>query len=317
MNQTTRIILSSVIALTYVLVVKPQKMYAQNATAQTYFEYPKVPDNIETLTERSNFFIEHFWERCNMKSAFSSKAKMAEAFNDYISFMPYADASVVHSSIDRLIASVSKNPQNLLTLAEIAEGTLYADTARIACDECYLPFAQAVANNRKISKAEKARFEYQANALSASQVGMTAPELVYTRPDGTKGKLSELTPGAYVLLFFNDPDCTECELARVRLSADANLNDLVTSGKIIVLSIYPGEPDDDWRDRTSVYNSRWEVGAVPDADESYDMRNPPVIYYLNGEHKILSKTFDIDNLIEAFRQVNAKISKVNSQTIDR
>ncbi len=312
MNKITRIIINAVFTVAYILITPPQEMYAQNNTEQTYFEYPKVPDNLETLTERSNFFIENFWKRCNMKSAFSSRAKMAQAFNDYISFMPYADAKVVHASIDKLIADVSKNPKNLLTLAEIAEGALYADTARIACDECYLPFAQAVANNRKISKAEKARFEYQATALASSQVGMTAPELAYTRPDGTKGKLSELTPGAYVLLFFNDPDCTECELARIRLSADANLNDLVSSGKIIVLSIYPGEADDEWRDRTSVYNSRWEVGAAPDADEYYDMRNPPVIYYLNGDHTILSKTFDIDNLIEAFRQVNAKISKGNS-----
>ncbi|MBD5226253.1 MAG: DUF5106 domain-containing protein [Bacteroidales bacterium] len=305
------IIITLLFVFAYIFAIPSQKIFAYTTNGQTYFEYPKVPDNLETLTERSNFFIEHFWDRCNIKSAFSSRAKITEAFNDYVSFMPYADANVVHTSINNLIKEVSKNPKNLLTLAEIAEGTLYADTARIACDECYLPFAQAVVDNRKISKAEKARFEYQANALAASQVGMPAPELIYTRPDGTEGKLSDLAKGAYVLLFFNDPDCTECELARVRLSADSNLNDLVSSGKIIVLSIYPGEPDDEWRDKTSVYNSRWEVGAVPDADEFYDMRNPPVIYYLNNEHTILSKTFDIDNLIEAFRQVNAKMSKGN------
>lgn len=287
-----------------------------NDMPDTYFEYPKVPENLETLTERSNFFIENFWKRCNMKSAFSSRARMEGAFNDYVSFMPFADATVVHASIDKLIADVSKNPKNLLTLAEIAEGAFYADTARMVCDECYLPFAQAVANNRKISKAEKARFEYQANILAGSQVGMAAPEIVYTRPDGTSGKLSDIADGAYVLLFFNDPDCLDCELARIRLSADANLNDLVSAGKIKVLSIYPGEADDEWRDRTTVYNNRWEVGAAPDVDELYDMRNPPVIYYLNDQHVILSKTFDIDNLLEAFHQVNAKMRKSPAKNID-
>ena len=282
---------------------------AQETVPETYFEYPKVPENLESLNEKSNFFIENFWKRCNMKSAFSSRQKMEGAFRDYVSFMPFADAEVVHNSIDRLISEVKKNPKNLLTLGEIAEATLYSDTAKMVCDECYLPFAKAIAENRKISKAEKARFEYQASALAGSHVGMTAPDFEYNRPDGTSGRLSELPNGAYVLLFINDPDCTECELARMRLSADVNLNDLIDSGNLVVLSIYPGEPTDDWKDRTTVYNKKWIVGAMPEIDELYDMRNPPVIYYLNGQHKILSKNFDIDNLLEAFRQVNAKMNK--------
>ena len=290
----------------------PQRVAAQD-TPETYFEYPKVPENLESLYERSNFFIENFWKRCNLKSAFSSRQKMEEAFRDYVSFMPYADADIVHNSIDRLIKEVSKNPKNLLALGEMAEAQLYSDTAKILCDECYLPFAQAVASNRKISKAEKARFEYQASALAGSQVGMTAPDFTFTRPDGTKGKLSELPQGAYVLLFINDPECTECELARIRLSADVSLNDLIDTGKLVVLSIYPGEPDEQWKDRTTVYNKKWIVGAMPEIDELYDMRNPPVIYYLNGQHEILSKTFNIDNLLEAFRQVNKKMTKPTTQ----
>lgn len=273
----------------------------------TYFQYPQVPENLENLSDRANFFIENFWQRCNFKSAFSSRQKMEQAFSDYVTFMPYADAEVVHKSIDNLIAQVSKNPKNLLTLGEIAENTLYGDTAKIVCDECYLPFAKAVAENRRIGKAEKARFEYQAKALAGSQVGMVAPDFTYTTPQGTSGKLSELPDNAYVLLFINDPDCDECELARVRLAADPNLNDLIESGALKVLSIYPGEVNDEWIERTKIYNPKWVVGANPDIDTIYDMRQPPVIYYLNKKHEILSKSFNIDNLLEAFRQVNTKI----------
>ena len=293
-------------------VVAPLLANAQIVNDNQYFPYPVVPDNLTTLSERSGFFIEHFWDHCNFKSAFSSVQRMQKAFNDYIELMPYADAEAVHRSIDNLIKNVSKNPGNLLTLAEMAEGALYSDTAAIVCDECYLPFAQAVATSKKISKAEKSRFEYQAKALSGSQIGMTAPDFTFTSPNGGQGRLSDMPAGAYVLLFFNDPDCDECELARVRLAADFNLNDLIDRNLIKVMSIYPGEPTDEWKASTSTYNPKWIVGAAPEIDEIYDMRNPPVIYYLNGSHTILSKTFAIDNLLEAFRVVRNKMSSADN-----
>ena len=98
----------------------------------------------------------------------------------------------------------------------------------------------------------------------------------------------------------------------MRLAADFNLNDLIDRGLIKVLSIYPGEPTDEWKASTSTYNPKWIVGAAPEIDEIYDMRNPPVIYYLNGSHSILSKTFAIDNLLEAFRVVRNKMSTTNN-----
>lgn len=296
------------------VILSCQCILAQTSAEDKYFPYPTIPEDLVSLTDRSNFFIENFWNHCNFKSAFSSRARMNGAFNDYITFMPYADADVVHASIDKLIKNVSKNPKHLLALAEMAEASLYSDSASIVCDECYLPFAQAVAANKKISNAEKARFEYQAKALSGSQVGMTAPDFTYVTPDGGSGKLSDMPAGAYVLLFFNDPDCDECELARVRLAADFNLNDLIDRNLIKVVSIFPGTPDEEWIAKTGTYNKKWVVGAAPEVDELYDMRNPPVIYYLNGNHQILSKTFAIDNLLEAFRVVRGKLSAKETHT---
>lgn len=271
------------------------------------FEYPNIPESIENFTERSNYFIENFWKRANLKSAFSHLSKLNEAFLVYANLMPHADATVVHRSIDGLIKEVNKNPKNMLSLAEIAEGAFYADTARIQCDECYLPFARAVAANGKIGKAERARFEYQAKALEHSQVGMTAPDIRWRTPEGTTGSLSELPQRAYVLLFVNDPDCDDCQLARTRLQADFNLNMLLDKGLIKVVNIYPGEATDEWKAQTAGYNKRWIVGATPDIDEILDMRQTPTFYYLNPKHEILSKTLSVDGLLEAFASVRRKM----------
>lgn len=275
---------------------------------ETLFPYPVAPEDLETMTERTNYVIEHFWDRCNMKSAFSTKLKLQKAFNDYVDIMPYADAETVHKSIEKLISSVKKEPKNLLTLAEFAESKLYSDSAEMISDEVYLPFAQAVADCKKIKSAEKARYAHHARVLSGSQVGMKAPDFTFTAADGSKQNFNDIT-GGHIILFFNDPDCDECRFTKIRLSDDYNINELIASGLLKVVSIYPGDADQQWIDSASKAPENWITGAAPDVDQSYDMRNPPVIYYLDPTHKILSKSMTIDQLIHAFAVINSKISK--------
>lgn len=277
------------------------------AVAQnTLFQYPEAPDTMTVMTDRCTYVVEHFWDRCNFNHAFTVKDKLNGAFADYIQLIPYAEAPVVHKSVEKLISKVEKNPAQLLTLAEMAEGYLYSDTAKVICDEVYYPFANAVANHKKIKSADKARFVAQARILGGSQVGMTAPDITYVDKDGIKHKLSEL-PAGYVILFFNDPDCTDCMITRVRLSADYNINQFIEKGQLHIVSIYPGSPTDkEWIDGQSRIPSNWIAGASEEADMMYDMRNPPVIYYLNNKHKILSKSMTADQLINAFQTINTR-----------
>lgn len=274
--------------------------------ADTLFPYPQAPESLTSMEERCSFVVERFWDRCNINQAFSSRTRLQSSFNDFAQLIPYANAQVVHQSIDKLIDRVKKNPQQLLAFAEMAEGAFYADTAKIICDEAYYPFARAVADNKKIKSAEKARFAAQAKILSGSQVNMTAPDFSYVTPDGATHKLSDL-PSGYVILFFNDPDCSDCMMARVRLAADYNINDFVKRGQLNVVSIYPGDPaDEEWKEVASRLPDNWIKGACADVDQIYDMRNAPVIYYLNNKHVILSKTMTASQLIDAFREINTR-----------
>lgn len=282
---------------------------AQSASAPaTLFPYPTAPDELETLSDRTNYLVTHFWDRCPMQSAILKRDEFKKAFLDYISFMPYAEAHVTHESIDKLIAAYSKQPEHMLTLAELAEEAVYNGESDFVSDEIFLAFANPVIENKKINKTKKARIAHEAKVVGQTQVGQPAPELNYTLPDGTKGNLSS-TKGSHVLLFVNDPDCEDCMMARVRLSADNNINDLLDSGLLKIVSIYPGDYSAEWAQQVANYNKRWIIGACPDIDEIYDLRSSPALYYLNPKGEILSKTLDVSNLLEAFRHVNNKITK--------
>lgn len=282
---------------------------------ERYFPYPEPPENLTTLEERTSYLVEHFWERCNFKSAFSSQTKFAQAFDDYISFMPYADGRVVHESIDRLIKEVKKNPKNMLTLARLAESRLYDGESDYTSDELYLPFARAAVASKGIPAADRKHFEEHISALEHTIVGAPIADLTLTLPDGSRRQLSEMT-GHYTLLFIDRPGDMDNLLARTRLSADTSINELIADGYLQVIILTPSAPDDAWRASVADYPSNWTVAASPEAATNLDMRYVPTIYYLNRDNLILSKTLETENLLGAFHVVlsNRKAKNAASST---
>ncbi len=265
---------------------------------ETYFPYPTPPESLTTLGDRTSYLVEHFWDRCDLKSAFSARAKLAGAFNDYVSFMPYADAEVVHRSIDKLISQVKKDPKHLLILGEMAENALYGDSAEMVSDEAYLPFAKAVAGCKKIPGEQRARFEHQARVLAQSQTGQVFPELQLTGADGTAKNISAITT-PYTIVFINDPDCSDCRMARVRLATNYDAQRLINSGSLTIVSVYPDAPDELWSESIADYPATWVVTASADVDDRVDMRSTPTFYFLDSAKKIVAKNIPVDNIINA------------------
>lgn len=274
---------------------------------KTLFLYPTAPEYLTDFRQKCNYSTWHFWDNANLKSAFSSRLKMKEALQDFISLAVHASPDTTYATIDKLIENVRKTPANMLTLGELAEEVLFSDSAEIYSEELYLPFAKGVAETKKIPSANRLRFERQARILGHTQVGMIAPDFTFTKPDGSKGKLSDgLTKRT--ILIFHYPDCDDCRMTLVRLSADYNLRELIEKGYLNVFTIYPAEPDKEWKDAVSSYPETWIKGASADVDEMYDISETPTILYLDPNGKILSKTIDKSRLINMIRMLNMNVA---------
>ncbi|MCM1163026.1 MAG: DUF5106 domain-containing protein [Muribaculaceae bacterium] len=281
---------------------------AQTDASQTdrYFQYPIVPDSIRTFSGRCDYLAEHFFDFCDLGKAFSNRARMGEEFKTYLTIIANATPKTAIKNAADLMKKLEKQPKDQVYLANIAEGMLYGDTARAWIDDLYLPFAEAVASNRRVDKAEKARFAQQATILKNNMVGTQAPEIEFTLPDGST---SRLTPDStqVTVLFFNDPDCSGCSMARVRLSADISTNELIKEGKLRVVAISLVEPDEKWRQYAAEMPAEWTVGAAPDADLTFDLRNgTPDFYVLGLGNKIRFKHLDTDQLLDVTRQLKKR-----------
>lgn len=286
-----------IISLLFIIATLP--IYADDI----FFQYPQAPENLTTLSQRANYVVEHFWDKCNLKSAFSSRDKMAKAFRDYITYMQFAAKDTTISSINNLIKAVQKTPKNMLTLGEIAEETLYGDSAMFWSDELYLYFANAVINTKKLSKAEKARYKHHSTVLTNSMVGSKLPNFTFTTPKGEKVEFDSVNAPA-IILFFNDIECADCQLAKVRLATNINLNKLINNGVIKIVTIYPGEPSKEWETEVESYPNNWIIGANEDIYDMFDMRTSPTIYQLDDKHTIIAKNLNVEGIISVVGNIN-------------
>ncbi len=274
--------------------------------AQTYFQYPIVPDSITSFNGRCDYLAEHFFDFCDLTKAFSNRAKMRQELNVYLTIIANADIKVADANVRNLMKKLEKQPKDQLMVAEVAEQRLYGDSAEFWIDQLYLPFAESVSANKRVDKAEKARFAHQAGQLRNSLVGKPMAEVEFTRPDGTKGRLAPDSTEVTVV-FFNDPDCSDCNMARLRLSADISTGELIREGKLKVVAISLSEPDDAWREFATSMPAEWTVGAAPDADLVYDLRlGTPDFYVLGRNNRIRFKHIDINQLLDISRQLKKR-----------
>lgn len=282
--------------------------YAQSTAS--LFPYPTVPEDVNmTLSERCNYLVYRFWDRCNIKESFSSLNKLDDAFGTWLSYMPYATADTVHLAIDNFIKSVEKSaPKQMLEVGKMANNWLYSDTSKYYSEEIYEPFCEAVVRCKKVPNADKALYKTQLQILQSSALGKRVPGLSFTTPQGDKGSLDDVL-ASRVILFFNDPDCIDCSLAKARLSADYNTKRLIELGLLKIVSLYPGEATDEWKAEAAKYPDNWVVGASPDLDLYFDLPDLPVLYYLDGRHKVLGKNIPIDNLLVAVRTILDGVNK--------
>ncbi len=295
-----KLIISIVVAITAIFAASQPLRAAE----KEFFTRPVPPDTMMALQPRCDFIVTRFWDRCNFEQAFLHPEKLNAAFGEWVMIMPHASADSAHVAIEKLLQKVEKSGPFTLGIAEMAENWLYSNTAELRSEEVYLPFARAAANHKKISKAEKARYRQHAQIIESSGVGATVPDLPFTRPDGSKGSLADAKSGS-VLIFINDPECDECAMARVHLSADYNTKELIKQGQLTVVSIYPGEPSDEaWKEVAASCPDTWVVGAMPDADLYFDLRETPAFLFLNAAHKVLAKDMPVEHFLNAFRVVN-------------
>lgn len=284
---------------------------AQDATMtiRPIFEYPEAPEELESLGDRSDWLMKHFWDKMNFKSKNAvDQNALNHAFKVYTATMPYAELNVANASIASLLNNLRKNPVLLLQFTKAAEESIYGPRADMWIDEVYIKFLRELIANKKIDENRKLRYRRQLATLEASQPGKAAPVFSFTTPAGKESKYFPMaTP---TIIEFGNPTCDDCRHAALKMSVNATLSKMVDKGEVNVLFIIP-DADDNWQSSLSSYDSKWAVGASDSVADIYDIRLTPTFYVVGRDGLIKAKNIPVQ---EAIQTVIDEVKSTSSQS---
>lgn len=251
------------------------------------FEYPTAPEELESLSDKSNYLVQHFWDSFDFKNKQAvDQNALNDAFRVYVTPLMWAEADKSLASLNKLLNNISKNPTLLQQFARAAEENLYGPRAEYWVDDIYVEVLNSVLKNKKIPEKKREKYARQLHILNNSKVGNTAPSFSFKSATGENNNYFPMsTP---TLLIFGNPLDPDWTLRRLRLETNVNLSEALDKGKINILYIVTG-PLDGWQKETTNYPSKWVVGEADNITDEVDVRSLQSAYVIGSEGKILAK----------------------------
>lgn len=251
------------------------------------FEYPVAPDNLESLNEKSEYLVTHFWNNMNFqnKAAVDQNA-LNDAFQVFISPMRWSRPEITDNAINAYIKKIAKNPTLLIQSVRAAEEALYGPRAVYWSDEAYLKFVEALLDNKKIPEYRKERYERHKRVLNNSRLGSAPSIFTYTTPIGDIARY--IPDGVITVIEFGDPACDDCRYAKLKMETDIKFSTLVDKGIINVLFILP-DAEEGWQTEIVGLSPKWHVGYAEDISDIMDIRILPSFYVIDRNGKIAAK----------------------------
>lgn len=263
-------------------------------TTTRLFEYPYPPESITDFEERVNYIVSHFWESVDLSKPIRDTVAFEATLRDYVDFFRYAHREVVFSSIKDFMYKAQSNTSNAVQIMEMAERALFGLDMVYWSDEVYLEFCRMFIDSKRIRQEQKLRYIDQVKRIENTLQNSVPVDFTAITPDKHKVKLSSIS--GWVLIYFNEPDCFDCTITRLRLNTDRVISEYVEYGQLTVLAIYPGEWSKEWVEDANSMPKEWTCGCCEDIEELYDIRFMPSFYLLNREHKLVGKNLTLEDV---------------------
>lgn len=231
------------------------------------------------------------------KQAIESR-EAEERFARFLLGMAHQTPTQQAEQIGELLAKAEQNNATARFLT-LAEKYLYDPNSPYRNDERYLLFLQYATTHQLADYTTNPRYQKHYAMVQKNRVGHKATDFPYTTQTGEVGHLYGVQ-SQYILLFFHDPNCEECQLVKQQL---ASQHAHFAQKGVQVVAVYIDDEIEAWQ--KAQYPSAWLSVYAPEIDKQdlYDIKALPTLYLLNTRKLVLLKDVRLEEVINYLSSV--------------
>ena len=261
------------------------------------FQLPEVPVMLDTPEQRAVYVARHYWDHFDFQdTAYIHLPDITEqAAVDYMDLLTRIPSEEASASLLALVQKASVEPLMMNYFWKTFFRYWHEPNSPMKNEDLFILFCKEVEQYASVGVALQERAADLRRMAEKNRIGMPAADFVYTLKSGKQGRLYSLKAD-YTLVFFYDPDCETCAEIKRSMKQSAWLEEWVAGGHLKVLTIYPDEELDLWRERLHEMSDAWingyDKGQVLTLEQRYDLTSIPSFYLLDKDKKVLLKDTD-------------------------
>ena len=263
---------------------------------------PEIPTMMTDPQQRAFYYVNHYWDGYSLAdTAFIRSDDTEQLFSDFIGALQYVDPEESSTALKRMMTRMEEDSTAYSRFCTLSEKYLYDANSPMRNEDYFIPVLEQMIGSKRLTEYEKIRPIDQLEQAHKNRPGMTATDFTYVTPKGKSGRMSDIKAD-YTLLFFYDPDCTNCREYEHILSEMPAFLDMQEKGMLRVLAVYPDDNEEEWLLKSSQMPRGWIVGWNKQGDirskTLYEIRATPTMYLLDKQKKVMLKDGSLEQLVQ-------------------
>lgn len=258
------------------------------------FKLPGLPASLNTPEMRADYLIKHYWDQVNFADTnYIHHPDITEqAWADYCDLLNHVPLQTAQAAMKVTILRTEAERKMFDYITDLADKYLYDPNSPMRNEEFYIPVLEVMMASSLLDETEKIRPKARLELAQKNRIGTKASDFTYTLASGKQSQLYQIKSD-YTLFFINNPGCHACTATIEALKNAPIISQLIKDQKLTVLSLYPDEELDEWKNHLSEFPSEWINGydrtLTIRKESRYDLKAIPTLYLLDANKNVLLK----------------------------
>lgn len=257
------------------------------------------PAYMQQVATRQHYLVQHYWDHINLAdSALMNNQELLEGLVvDYLGLLSELPDSVLDQAAVAPLEHLHGAP--LSRILSLYRKYLYEPDSPLEDERLFRPVLEWASLSPRVDAAYQEEAKALLKVLKRNAPGTVAAEFVYSTPEGTLRRLSNvLSP--LTLVVFGTRGCPSCQTALSYILNTPIYRQLGERNKLHLLHIYvqddetlPVTPIDSTH--TWIETGRDHQGRII-LEQLYDVKASPTLYLLDKDKRVLLKDPKLPNL---------------------